>query len=120
MNIDLSDKKNASLAKLSFAIAKRLYGFAMRLLASLRLMVLQTFFNILLITGIIMMFVQIIYWLQITFNEFRMTFDFFESFWFVSFPFISGKQRTREYLRKHAIFVESIQAVQHHDILHLV
>lgn len=39
MNIDLTDSKNASIFNLLFAIAKRIYGFFMRLLTSLKLMV---------------------------------------------------------------------------------
>ena len=57
LNIDLQDKKNAKLHNLLFAIGKRVYGFLIRFLTSLKLMVQKTFFNILLITGVVLMFV---------------------------------------------------------------
>ncbi|CAD8082619.1 unnamed protein product [Paramecium primaurelia] len=82
LNMDFSDKKNDQIVNLLFGIGKRIYGFIMRLLTSLKIMVQQTFFNILLITGILLMFIQIIYWLQIVFNQLRMSFDYYEGFLF--------------------------------------
>ncbi|CAD8094996.1 unnamed protein product [Paramecium sonneborni] len=82
LNMDFSDKKNDQIVNLLFGIGKRIYGFVMRLLTSLKIMVQQTFFNILLITGILLMFIQIIYWLQIVFNQLRMSFDYYEGFLF--------------------------------------